>query len=81
METSHVDLLIIWELEKEEQMLGLHLSIHMGYVESATLFCAATETVKEMNNNTLYERGKALENLMETLEEIQPPGNDPPRTQ
>ena len=31
----------------EEQLVGFHLSIPMGYVESAAFFCATTETVKD----------------------------------
>ena len=37
----------------EEQLVGFHLSIPMGYVESAAFFCATTKTVKERTLETL----------------------------
>ena len=32
---------------EEDQLVGFHLSIPMGYVESDTFFCATTATVKD----------------------------------
>ena len=54
----------------EEQLVGFHLSIPMGYVESATFFCATTETVKDQTLDTLSTYHTApphhLENLANT---------------
>ena len=32
---------------KEEQLVLLHLSIPMGYMESSAFFCTTTETIKD----------------------------------
>ena len=37
----------------EEQLVGFHLSIPIGYVESTAFFCATTKTVKERTLETL----------------------------
>ena len=44
---------------EEDQLVGLHLSIPMGYVESAAFFCATTETVKDRTLDTLSMRHTA----------------------
>ena len=46
----------------------------MGYVESAHLFCAATEIVKDMFNNTVSSRKTAPAHPLEKLEETSPAG-------
>ena len=39
--------LIPKETAGKEQLVGFHLSIPMGYMESVAFFCTATETVKD----------------------------------
>ena len=41
----------------------------MEYVEYTPFFCAATETIKDTVNNTMNNRGKAPNNLLEILTE------------
>ena len=40
----------------EEQLVGFHLLIPMGYVESADFLCATTETVKDRALDTISMR-------------------------
>ena len=42
-----VAFLISKSTPEEDQLVGFHLSIPIGYVESAAFFCATTETVKD----------------------------------
>ena len=58
--------------KEEEHLVGFQLSILMGYVESAPFFCAATETLKDMVNNTMYSRKTAPAHPLEKLEETSP---------
>ena len=71
-----VALLIPKEREKEEQLVGFHIYISMGYVESAPLFCASTETGKDMVNNTMEPRQTANEQPLEKFLETEPDGNN-----
>ena len=41
----------------------------MGYVESAPLFCAFMETVKDMVNNTIASTGETPDHPLEKLME------------
>ena len=45
----------------------------MGYVESASLFCATTETVKDCALDTLSTRHTAPPHHLENLAETKPP--------
>ena len=53
----------------EEQLVGFHLSIPMGYVESAAFFCATTETVKDRALDNLYTRHTAPPHHLENIAE------------
>ena len=57
----------------EEQLVGLHLSIPMGYMESATFFCATTETVNDRTLDTLSMRHTAPPHHLEDLADTKPP--------
>ena len=57
----------------EEQLVGFHLSIPMGYLEFAAFFCATTETVKDRALDTLSTRHTAPPHHLESLEETKPP--------
>ena len=57
----------------EEQLVGFHLSIPMGYVESAAFFCATTDTVKDRALDTLYMRHTASPHHLEHLADTKPP--------
>ena len=58
---------------EEDQLVGLHLSILMGYVESAAFFCATTKTVKDRALDTLSMRHTAPPHNLEDLAETKPP--------
>ena len=60
--------LIQKENKEEEQLVILHLYILMRYVEPAHLFCAATETVNYMVNNTMASRKGGPKHLLGKLE-------------
>ena len=52
------------------QQVGFHISIPMGYMESAAFFCATTKTVNDQALDTLSTRNTApphhQENLVDT---------------
>ena len=51
----------------EDQLVGFHLSIPMGYVKPAAFFCATTETVKDGVLDTLSMRHTAPPHHLEKL--------------
>ena len=57
----------------EEQLVGFHLLIPMGYVESAAFFCVATKTVKDRALDTLSRRHTAPPHHLEHLADKKPP--------
>ena len=57
----------------EEQLVGFHLSIPMGYVESAAFFYTTTETVKDRTLNTLTMRHTTPTHHLENLADTKPP--------
>ena len=57
-----------------DQLIGFHLSLPMGYVESASYFCSATETVADLTNHgTKLVTPHPLEDIAHTM----PPNTDP----
>lgn len=54
-----------------EPLVGFHLSVPMGYIESASLFCCTTETVADLANHAWSTVNDAplnrLDNLADTL--------------
>ena len=67
-----VAFLIPKETADKEQLVGLHLSIPMGYMESTDFFCTATETVKDRALATINRRSKTPPHPLETLAESTP---------
>ena len=57
----------------EEQLVGFHLSIPMGKVESAAFFCATTNTVKDRALDTLSMCHTTPPHHIENLEDTKPP--------
>ena len=57
----------------EEQLVGFHLSIPIGYVESAAFFCATTKTVEERTQDTLSTRHTAPSHHLQDLADTKPP--------
>ena len=62
-----ISFLIPKETADEEQLLGFHLSIPIGYMYYAAFFCMATETVKERTLANLDSQSQAPPHLLETL--------------
>ena len=60
-------------IPEEDQLVGFHLSIPMGCVESAAFFCATTDTVKDCTFDTLYTRHNAPPHHLEDLADTKPP--------
>ena len=58
---------------EEDQLVGFHLSIPLGYVESDAFFCTTTETVKERALDTLSTRHTAPPHHLENLAGKKPP--------
>ena len=66
-------LLVPKSTPEEDQLVGFHLSIPIGYVESAAFLCATTETVKDHTLDTLYTRHNASPHHLEDLADTKPP--------
>ena len=45
--------------DSEPQLVVFNMSISMGQVESAPLFCAAMDTIKDTENKTMHNRGES----------------------
>ena len=58
---------------EEDQLVGFHLSIPMGCVESSAFFCANTKTVKDLTLDNLSTRHNALPHHLEDLADTKPP--------
>ena len=57
---------------EEYQLVGSHLSIPMGCVQSAAFFYATNETVKDRTLDTLSTRHTALPHHLEDLADTKP---------
>ena len=44
----------------DTQLVGFHLSLPMGYVDSAPYFCMATETVANLANEAISQREQTV---------------------
>ena len=64
--------LIAKETAQQEQIVGFHLSIPMGYMEFTSFFYTAKETVKDRELATIDSRSQEPPNLLETLSESIP---------
>ena len=64
--------LVPGETYSDPQLVGFHLSISMGRVESAPLFCAAKETIEDTANNTMHKRVNSPVQLLEISAETLP---------
>ena len=42
----------------DTQLVGFHISLPMGYVYNTLYFCMATETVDDLANKAISQRGK-----------------------
>ena len=52
-DTPYVAFLVPWKNTTNEQLVGFHLSLSMGYVQNATIFCMSTETIADMANMSM----------------------------
>ena len=68
-----VAFLVTKDTPDEEQLVGFHLSIPMGYVESAVFFCETTDMVKDRTLDTLTTRHTAPIHHLEDLADTKPP--------
>ena len=57
-------------------MIGLYLYILIFYVKLATIFCTATEKVKDVVNNTMDSIKKVPTHPLGKLEETAPAGDN-----
>ena len=57
-----------------EPLIGFHLSLPMGYIESAPYFCAASKTVADLPN---HREDRDAPHRLETLANTKPPADDP----
>ena len=51
------------------QLVGFHISVPMGYIDSAPYFFMATETVADLAKNSIYQRGQAGKHPLELAAE------------
>ena len=64
-EVPSVALLIPKKNPRKTQLVGFHLSLPMGSVDSDPYFCMATETVPNLENKAILQREKARKHLLE----------------
>ena len=67
-----VEFLVPKPTPDEEELVGFHLSIPMGYVESAAFICATNEKVKDRALDTLSMRHTAPPHHLEHLVDTKP---------
>ena len=53
----------------DTHLVGFHLSLSMGYIDSAPYFFMATETVADLAKNSIYQRGQAGKHPLELAAE------------
>ena len=53
----------------DTQLVGFHLSLPMGYVDSAPYFCMATETVDNFANKLISQREQTGDHPLELASE------------
>ena len=54
-----ISLLLPKKNTSDTQLVGFHLSLPMGYIDSAPYFCMATDTVTDIANETIALREQA----------------------
>ena len=55
-DTPSVAFLLPRKRPTDEQLVGFHLSLHMGYVDSVPYFCMSTETMEDIANTYMDGR-------------------------
>ena len=60
-----VAFLITNKTPSDTQLVGSHLSLPMGYIDSAPYFGMATETVADLSNKAIYQREQASEHTLD----------------
>ena len=60
-----VDFLIPKKNLSDQQLVGFHLSLPMGYVNSTPSFCMSTETVAELDNEAIAQQDVASPHPLE----------------
>ena len=63
------------EKPSNTQLLGFHLSLPMGYVDTAPYFCMVTETVADLANESISQRYQAHEHPLEMAAEARAADN------
>ena len=52
----------------DTQLVGFHLSLPMGYVDSAPYFCMAMETVANLTNKVISQREQTDKHLLDLVD-------------
>eukprot|EP00957_Ditylum_brightwellii_P006441 488951-Ditylum_brightwellii.AAC.1 len=58
---------VVPNLPGKPPLIGFHLSLPMGYIDSTAFFCITTETVTDLANATWHTAHKALHHPLEHL--------------
>ena len=58
-DTPSMGLLIPRKIPTDEQLVGFHLSLPMGYADSAPFLCLATETIMDVANKAMDDRHRS----------------------
>ena len=64
-----VTFLILKKTPRDTQLVGFHLSLSMGYINSDPYFCMATETVANLANKAISQRKQADEHPLDLAAE------------
>ena len=58
-DTPSAAFLVLRKKPTDEQLVGFHLDLPMGYVDSDPFFCIYTETIADMSNEAMCDRHHA----------------------
>ena len=68
-DTPSVAFLVLRKTPTYKQLVGFHILLPMGYVDSAPYFCVSTETITDMANSSMDGRHMAPPHPLEGLDE------------
>ena len=72
-DTPSVAFLVPRKNTTDEQLVGFHLALTMGYVDSPPFFCMSTHKIYDMANETVVDHRHAPSHPLNTLAATQDP--------
>ena len=79
-DTLFVAFLVPRNKSTDKQLVSFHMSLPMGYVDTAPFFYISTKTIADMSNNTMVDRHHTPPHYLETLLATLAPYERAPKT-